>query len=82
MIHAWLNQRGESPKHANQPWRSEIMRLHHEITGRHIVVGRSRVTKVRQADGPRKSVRVQDGNLAQAVIARWPHSCGIDLGAL
>jgi hypothetical protein len=80
MIHHALDQRGVSPQHADQPWRDEIVRLHFEITGERLDFGRSKVTKVRQPDGTRKSVRVQDGSLGQADIARWPHACGIDPG--
>lgn len=81
MIHAWLDQQGLDPHHDGTPWCKEIMRLHRAITGKEIFAGRSKVTKVKTADGTRKSVRVQEkGSLGQAEIARWPRSCGIKLG--
>jgi hypothetical protein len=83
MLHQSLRERGDNAKHNGQAWRDAIMWLHHEITGDHIFAGRSKVAKVKQPDGRRKSVRIQEeGSLDQAVIARWPHSCGIELGPL
>src|SRR5262249_2019495 len=77
MVHAWLDQQGEDSKHAGQAWRAEITRLHFAIAGECISPGRSKVTKVNG-----RSVRVQEGDLSQAIIAKWPRSCGIDLGQL
>jgi hypothetical protein len=84
MVHQCLNERGVSPKHAHQPWREEIARIHLQITGESLSLGAQKVIKVKQPDGSRKSVRVmaEEGSLSQAQIARWPHNLGIDLGAL
>jgi hypothetical protein len=83
MIHQALFERGTDPAHASEGWRSEIMRLHELITGSRIWAGRS-ITK--RIDG--KMVRINkpkdDGteSIKQGPIARWPHSVGINLGAL
>ena len=76
-------------RHAHQPWRDEIMRLHLQITGQPIFAGRQKVIKIRGQDGKRKSVRVQDERgadglqpIGQMEIGRWPHDSGIDLGRL
>jgi hypothetical protein len=84
MIHQHLTERGESPAHKDQPWRDEIARLTLQITGKLIVASAQKVTKIRQQDGTRKSVRVQadEASLGQKQIARWPHSIGLELGEL
>lgn len=71
MIHAWLRQCGDDPKHSGQPWRDEIVRLS-RIEGRTIVAMK---TKVAKEKGTRRSVRVTpEGSLNQAEIAGWPLS--------
>lgn len=85
MVHQCLFERGVSPKHAHQPWRDEISRIHLQITGSPLTVSRQKVVKVKQPDGSRKSVRkmAEEGSLSQQQIARWPHDqSGIDLGQL
>ena len=88
MIHQYLGQRGENPKHAGEPWRREIMRLHREITGASIWAGKPTVAKVKEAAG-RKSVRrmqphpeTGEASLTQKQIACWPHDRSINLGRL
>jgi hypothetical protein len=85
MCHQWLHEQGLYPSHDGQPWRELIMRLHHEITGERIWAGPPTVAK----DKDRRSVRVnapdpESGrpSITQGEIARWPYSCGIDLGRL
>jgi hypothetical protein len=90
MIHQILNERREDAKHMGPGWRREIMRLHGDITGTDIWAGRS--TTIRRAvEGyaVKRMVRINAPDratgavsLMQAEIARWPHSAGIDLGAL
>jgi hypothetical protein len=83
MIHQLLAQRGTNSKHAGQPWRSEITRLHQQITGRPFVLIRQKVAKIKQPDGSRKSVRITpDGAVTQGEIARWPHSFGLQFHSL
>jgi hypothetical protein len=90
MIHQSLHQHGLYPKHAGKPWRDEIMRLHRQITGKELFAPPQRIIKVKLADGTRESKRVMDDRnapqgvrlLEQDEIARWPHSCGVDLGSL
>lgn len=81
MAHAWLFQRGENSAHDGEPWRREIMRLS-ALAGRLIDVQPVKFAKVRQPDGKRKSVRVQQGELSQLEIANWPRSIGLDFGPL
>jgi hypothetical protein len=84
MIHQHLFERGEDSKHAGEPWRREIMRLHHEITGETIWAGPSKT--VRRSNGViRINAPANDGrpSLPQKAIARWPHDLkGIQLGYL
>jgi hypothetical protein len=83
MIHQYLFERGQNPKHASEGWRREIMRLHELITGKQIWAGRSTTKRI---DG--SVVRINEANadgalsLTQDVIARWPRSVGINLGKL
>jgi hypothetical protein len=85
MIHQLLFETNEETGHDGEPWRREIMRLHKEITGKEIWAGAYTVFKGKD----RKSVRGNKPHpetgapsLTQGAIARWPHSVGIDLGAL
>jgi hypothetical protein len=89
MIHQHLFQIGKDSSHAGEPWCQEIMRLHLAITGNPIWAGTSTVVKELQADGTRKSVRINRAHpvtgkrsLAQDKIAGWPRSLGIKLGKL
>jgi hypothetical protein len=83
MIHQFLHQRGACPKHAGQPWRDTIIRLHKQITGEPLVLIRQKVIKVRQADGTRRSARQSPkGAVTQGQIARWPHSFGLQFKPL
>jgi len=78
MIHQSCHQRGVNSKHAGQPWRDTIMRLHKQITGQPLVLVQQKIVKVRQPDGTRKSVRSSpEGAVTQGAIARWPHSFGL-----
>lgn len=85
MIHQFLNETGESAAHSSCGWRREIMRLHHIITGQEIWAGRSKSSRDPVA---KRVVRINepkaDGtpSLRQGDIARWPRSCGINLGTL
>jgi hypothetical protein len=89
MIHQALFERGVNPSHDGEPWRTEIMRLHRQITGNDIWAGAPTIVKIKQPDGGRCSQRInkpQPGtgakSLTQKVIARWPAGVGIHLGAL
>jgi len=72
MVHAWLHQRGENPKHAGAPWCREIMRisrlLGHTIHAGAYAVQRQgkRVVRVNRA-GPHG-----EPSLPQREIATWP----------
>jgi hypothetical protein len=88
MVHQLLFEEGVSPRHKDEPWCREIMRLHKQITGKEIWAGKYTVMKKRVGDG-RASVRgnlprpgTGEPSIPQAEIARWPHDSGIDLGAL
>ena len=89
MVHQHLHEKGEDFKHAGEPWRREIMRLHLALTGREIWAGKSSVGKKITEDGDRVSVRANvphpetgEASLSQAAIARWPYGARIDLGPL
>jgi hypothetical protein len=91
MIHLYLMQQGEHPKHDGKPWRDEISRLHKLITKKQLHVTGQRIIKVKDEEGIPRSKRVLDTRnvpsnvhdklLGQGDIARWPHSCGIKFGA-
>jgi hypothetical protein len=89
MLHQFLHESKEDPKHAGAPWCREIMRLTKQITGKNIWAGPYTVRKVREGDG-RRSMRVnlaEPGtgrpSIEQKIIARWPHDgLGINLGTL
>lgn len=91
MIHQHLHERDESPKHKDQPWCDEVMRLHRELTGKKVWAGRYTVFKepASRPGGIRKSVRgnmpnpeTGEESIGQTVIAGWPRSMGIQLGEL
>jgi hypothetical protein len=83
MIHQCLFENGERPEHASEGWRREIMRLHKQITGRHLWAGRSMTQRIGD-QVVRINQPADDGtpSLTQGQIARWPHDIGIDLGKL
>jgi len=91
MIHQFLLERGESPKHESEGWRREIMRLNKMIIGKEIWAGRSKTVRKKDPADSKSSyvVRINepapDGrpSLSQRQISRWPHDgCGINLGQL
>jgi hypothetical protein len=89
MIHQFLHERGEFPKHQGQPWCREIMRLHLQITGQSIWAGAYVVRKKKDANGGRQSVRLNQPDretgresITQTQIAGWPGSLKISLGHL
>jgi hypothetical protein len=89
MVHQFLCESGEYTSHDGRPWCREIMRLTKLLTGQDIWAGAYTVAKVKQADGSRKSVRLNrprpgtgEPSLTQDEIAHWPHSVGIKLGPL
>lgn len=91
MIHQKLAEDGQTPKHEAQPWCDEIMRIHHELTGKRIWATPETVGKLPldKATGKRKSIRQQmqdpatgKPSLDRMEIATWPHSVGIRLGRL
>lgn len=90
MLHQEITEQGLSPKHEHAPWCHGIMRLHQAITGERIWAAPETVAKLAtDADGKRRSVRKQlpepstgTASLDRAAIAGWPHSLGLDLGAL
>jgi hypothetical protein len=85
MLHQYLHERGENPKHAGEPWRREIMRLTKAITGREIWAGQSKTVrdngKVIRINAPHPVSG--EPSVPQKVIARWPHDgFGINFGKL
>lgn len=90
MLHQYLTEQGDSPKHEHQPWCDGIMRLHQQITGERIWACPESIIKERDPDtGKRKSRRVQATDpetgtaaLPRGAIATWPHSVGLSLGDL
>jgi hypothetical protein len=58
MIHQFLFERGEDPKHASAGWRREIMRLNKLIAGSEIWCGRSKTTRVDIGAGVKQVVRM------------------------
>ena len=65
------------------------MRLHRDLVGKRIWAAPENVGKERGSDGERKSIRLQKpcpdtgmASISRQDLSRWPHSCGIDLGAL
>jgi hypothetical protein len=88
MLHQFLHEAGENPKHEGMPWCREIMRLTKQITGKDIWAGAYTIRKVRDGQA-RRSVRInlpEPGtgrpSIGQRQIARWPDSLGIKLGTL
>lgn len=79
MIHTYLNSRGENPNHNGKPWSREITRIS-GLMGFEIIAQPDRVSKVRDGDGNRRSVRVPaaEGSLTRKQIAAWPHSILVD----
>ena len=84
MIHQHLFETGQDVRHAGQPWCDCVMRLNKRIARKAIFAS---PTTVRKIDG--RSVRLNPAcaatgraSLSQQEIARWPHSTGIELGAL
>src|SRR5262245_14336650 len=89
MIHQYLIERGESPKHEHEPWCREIMQLHRAITRKAIWATPESVGKELGPDGKRKSTRFQKAcpetgmeSIPRKDLSRWPHSCGLELGPL
>jgi hypothetical protein len=89
MIHQSLHESGLYTSHDGEPWRREIMRVHKLLTGEEIWAGAYTVAKVKDADGGRRSVRLNRPHsetgapsLTQDQIARWPHSLAVKLGPL
>lgn len=90
MVHQYLLERGESPKHEHEPWCREIMRLHQAIAGKRIWAAPESIAKAAAGeDGKRRSIRIQKPcpetgmeSIPRKDLARWPHSCGLSLGAL
>ena len=62
MIHQHIFELGFFPKdsHNNGYWRREVERINEMATGEKICCVRTKVTKVKQEDGSRKSVKVPD----------------------
>lgn len=88
MVHQYLAELGEETGHDSEPWCREIMRLHYKITREKLWASPSVVRK-EKIGGKLKSVRKQkpcpdtgETSLPRADIATWPHSVGVDLGAL
>ena len=85
MLHQYLNERGENPKHAGEPWRREIMRLTKVITGRDVWAGRSKTVRANGSIIRMNAPHPVSGepSVPQKVIARWPHDgFGINFGKL
>ena len=89
MVHQYLNETGQNPRHAGQPWCDCIMRLNQMITGRSIYATPDKIGKEGSGKS-RSSYRYKPvceatgaESLPQKVIARWPHDeVGIKLGPL
>ena len=84
MIHQYLHERGENPKHDGAAWRREIMRLTTLLNGRDIWAGRSKTMRKKQKVYRGNEAHPETGaaSLDQQAIATWPHSIGIKLGRL
>ena len=85
MTHQYISEiLGEDPRHSSTAWRSEVMRLHRDITDQEIWCGPS----ITARQGKYRVVRInkpgEDGtaSLTQKQIAEWPAGTGIDLGPL
>lgn len=77
MIHQALTDAGEDASHTGEPWRREIMRLHHRITGKRIWAGRSKTMRAPIEEGGGVYRGNEDGpkgerSITQAEIASWP----------
>ncbi len=93
MLHVFLIGAGKDPKHAGDPWYTEIRRLSPAVLGRELDVDRPRRRSVRipnasygPDDGRRTLVRkVSEGpEGVHAAVARWPtpfRPAGYDFGA-
>jgi hypothetical protein len=88
MIHQYLFERGEYPKHDGDGWRREIMRINKMINGSEIWAGKYTTTRVDLGEATKRVVRINkpsrngQPSLTQMQIARWPHDRDIDLGKL
>jgi hypothetical protein len=89
MVHQHCHEQGLNVRHAGEPWRKEIMRIHLQITGTKIWAGRYYVGKQKNGDGSFHSKRMNradpesgQASISQFQISRWPYSLGINLGAL
>lgn len=90
-IHQFLGENSEDRHHNSEPWCREIMRLHKMITGEQIWAAPELVRKTPAGahSGNRRSIRIHKpdpesgrASLSRREIARWPHSLGVNLGAL
>jgi hypothetical protein len=75
MVHQFLFERGENPKHAGASWRREIMRLTKSISGREIWAGPSKTMRVNGLVVRMNAPHPETGesSLPQKIIARWLH---------
>jgi predicted SprT family Zn-dependent metalloprotease len=74
MVHQCLVEAGQDASHAGQPWRDQIMRISGEHFGVNFHAGRIKVIKEKKT---RKSIKLNEGDLTQGEIARWPQSVHI-----
>jgi hypothetical protein len=80
MTHQYLQQVEKNPKHAGEPWCSEIMRLS-TILGKNIWAGKYTVKKVEGKSVRANTARPADSSgqiLNQVEIGTWPQTLGID----
>lgn len=73
MLHHYLWAIGEPAEHQGDGWLREIMRLGRELGMKPFIAEPSKVRKVRDAEGNRKSKRIQGGDLSATQIATFPH---------
>jgi hypothetical protein len=82
MVHQALLERGQSPKHADQPWCDEIMRIS-RLLGQPIWAGKYTVIRhgrdLRRGNRPAPTELAGLRALSHKEIARWPHSVGLRL---
>ena len=84
MVHQGLVEAGLDSKHRGKPWRNEITRLHLTLTGERLWCAYDQVKKINghSVRVPKPAPEPDMRSIEQAEIARWPHTVGIDLGAL
>ena len=73
MLHQYLWTIGKTAGHDHEPWCTEIMRIGVELGMKPFTAEVSKVRKVRDGAGNRKSKRQRGGDLSGEQIATFPH---------